>query len=155
MGVHFIAGLRMIVGCEIKTVSSIARHVDMTLPPPDNLSALFQLENGVAGVFVMVVSATSPKIFWRVDGTKGTLQVERGNESGRHGYLVSFYPADGECQKKFYPFSGVTEELKSFIHDISQSVNKDVAGHKPDCRLSYIEGARDIAVLEAMLEIKC
>lgn len=105
------------------------------------------------------------QIFWRVDGTKGTLQVERGNESGRHGYLVyrqlctyfanlinpsvndlplmkywgatlqlvlysiiffqvSFYPADGECQKKFYPFSGVTEELKSFIHDISQSVNK-------------------------------
>lgn len=152
MGVHFIAGLRMIVGCEIKTVSSIARHVDMTLPPPDNLSALFQLENGVAGVFVMLVSATSPKIFWRLDGTKGTLQVERGNESGRHGYLVSFYPADGECQETFYPFSGVTEELKSFIHDISQSVNKDVTGHKPDCRLSYIEGARDIAVLEAMLE---
>lgn len=28
------------------------------------------------------------QIFWRVVGMKGTLQVERGNQDGRHGYLV-------------------------------------------------------------------
>lgn len=34
---------------------------------------------------------------------------------------VSLYSADGKCKSSFYPFSGVTEELKSFIHDISQA----------------------------------
>lgn len=153
MGVHFIAGLRMIVGCEITTVSAIARHVDMALPPPDNLCALFQLENGCAGVFVMVVSSTSPKIDWRVVGSNGTLQIERGNENGQHGYTVLLYKADGHCQRTFHPFSGVKEELMAFVHDIAQAASKEgVAGHKAEPRSSYVEGARDVAVLEAMLE---
>ncbi|XP_073004698.1 dehydrogenase FPY6 isoform X1 [Typha latifolia] len=153
MGVHFIAGLRMLVGCEIATVSAISRHVDMTLPPPDNLCALFQLENGCAGVFLMAVSSRSPKIYWRVDGSKGTVQVERGNENGRHGYSVLYFAEDGKCEKTFYSFSGVNEELKAFVQDISQANKKDgLIGHKAEPRSSYIEGARDVAVLEAMLE---
>ncbi|KAF9597211.1 hypothetical protein IFM89_016352, partial [Coptis chinensis] len=115
MGVHFIAGLRMVVGCEVTTVSAVTSHVDTSLPPPDNISALFRLENGCAGVFVMIVSAKSPKIFWRVVGSKGTLQVERGNVDEKHGYL-------------------------------------DGGSYAADPRSSFIEGARDIAVLEAMLE---
>ncbi|XP_010913917.1 dehydrogenase FPY6 [Elaeis guineensis] len=153
MGVHFIAGLRMIVGCEITTVSAIARHVDMALPPPDNLCALFQLENGCAGVFVMAVSSTSPKIYWRVDGSNGTLQIERGSDNGQHGYMVLLYKADGHCQRTFHPFSGVNEELKAFVHDITQATTKEgVAGQKAEPRSSYVEGARDVAVLEAMLD---
>lgn len=66
---------------------------------------------------------------------------------------VLFYTADGHCQRTFYPFSGVNEELKTFVHDISQAAKKEViAGHGPDPRSSYVEGARDVAVLEAMLE---
>ncbi|XP_020103545.1 glucose-fructose oxidoreductase domain-containing protein 1 [Ananas comosus] len=152
MGVHFIAGLRMLVGCEITTVSAISRHVDVTLPPPDNICSLFQLENGCAGVFVMAVSSKSPKIYWRVDGTKGAVQVERSTDNGRHGYSVLFYSEDGECRKTFYPFSGVNEELKAFIHDISQANKKDGVVHEAEPRSSYVEGARDVAVLEAMLE---
>ncbi|OAY68722.1 Uncharacterized protein ACMD2_03555 [Ananas comosus] len=119
MGVHFIAGLRMLVGCEITTVSAISRHVD---------------------------------IYWRVDGTKGAVQVERSTDNGRHGYSVLFYSEDGECRKTFYPFSGVNEELKAFIHDISQANKKDGVVHEAEPRSSYVEGARDVAVLEAMLE---
>ncbi|CAL9200827.1 unnamed protein product [Musa hybrid cultivar] len=153
MGVHFVAGFRMMVGCEISTVSAIARHVDVALPPPDNICALFQLENGCAGVFVMAVNSISPKIYWRIDGSKGTLQIERGTESGRHGYSVLFYTAGGHCQRTFYPFCGVNEELKSFIHDISQANRKDgMTSHEPEPRSLYKEGARDVAVLEAMLE---
>ncbi|KAK3015478.1 hypothetical protein RJ639_005783 [Escallonia herrerae] len=144
MGVHFIAGLRMLVGCEITSVSATTSHVDLTLPPPDSISSLFQLENGCSGVFVMVV-------IWRLVGLKGTLQVERGNEDGRHGYLVSLYGADGQSRSSFYPFSGVTEELKAFLHDISQATYKK-SRYQADPRSSYVEGARDIAVLEAMLE---
>uniref|UniRef100_A0A0D3H4K9 Gfo/Idh/MocA-like oxidoreductase N-terminal domain-containing protein n=1 Tax=Oryza barthii TaxID=65489 RepID=A0A0D3H4K9_9ORYZ len=150
MGVHFIAGLRMMVGSEIATVSSISRHVDKALPPPDNICSLFQLENGCAGVFVFAVNSRTPKILWRVDGTRGTVQIERGIASGKHGYQVLFTNENGQCQTTFYPFCGVNEELKAFVHDIGQA-NKD-GDHKAEPRSSYVEGARDVAVLEAMLE---
>ncbi|KAG2675017.1 hypothetical protein I3760_13G164400 [Carya illinoinensis] len=152
MGVHFIAGLRMLVGCEIVSVSAMTSHVDTTLPPPDNISSLFQLENGCSGVFVMVVSARLPKIVWRIVGLKGTLQIERGNLDGRHGYLVSFYGSDGQNKSSFFSFSGVTDELKAFIHDISQATVKNGSAYEAEPRLSFVEGARDVAVLEAMLE---
>ncbi|CAN6181788.1 unnamed protein product [Urochloa humidicola] len=150
MGVHFIAGLRMLVGSEVTSVSSISRHVDMALPPPDNICSLFQLENGCAGVFVFAVNSRSPKILWRVDGTKGTIQVERGVDSGKHGYQVLFSGENGQCQKTFYPFCGVNEELKTFVQDML-AASKD-GDHKAEPRSSYVEGARDVAVLEAMLE---
>ncbi|XP_057953533.1 dehydrogenase FPY6 isoform X2 [Malania oleifera] len=154
MGVHFIAGLRMLVGSEISSVSALTSHVDTTLPPPDSISSSFQLENRCSGVFVMVVSAKSPKIQWRVVGLKGTLQIERGSKDGRHGYLVSLDGVDGQNKTSFYPFSGVTEELKIFIHDISQATLKVVlnGSYEAEPRSSFAEGARDVAVLDAMLE---
>ncbi|XP_068643001.1 dehydrogenase FPY6 [Aristolochia californica] len=150
MGVHYIAGLRMVVGCDIASVSAVTSHVDTTLPPPDNISALFKLTNGCAGVFVMVVSSKSPKIFWRVVGSKGTLQIERGNKGGKHGYTVVYHNTTGHSESFFYPFSGVNEELKAFVRDISEANLKD--DYEAEPRSSFIEGARDIAVLEAMLE---
>ncbi|PON69736.1 Glucose-fructose oxidoreductase, bacterial [Parasponia andersonii] len=151
MGVHFIAGLRMLVGCEVVSVSAATSYVDKTLPPPDNISSLFQLENGCSGVFVMVVSSSSPKIFWRVVGLKGTLQIERGKHDDQHGYVVSLCSADGQSKNTFYKFSGVTEEFKSFIYDISLA-NVKGSDHVTEPRISFVEGARDVAVLEAMLE---
>ncbi|XP_040865767.1 uncharacterized protein [Glycine max] len=84
---------------------------------------LSHLENGCSGVFVMVVSSRSPKTLWRVVGLNGTLQVERGFQ-GQHGYLVSFYGTDGQNKSSFFPFSGVTEELKAFINDVSENTLK-------------------------------
>lgn len=152
MGVHFVAGLRMLVGCEIASLSSMNSHVDKTLPPPDNISSIFQLENGCSGVFVMVVSSKSPKIIWRIVGLNGVLQVERGNKDGKHGYSVSLHMSDGQSKSFFYPFSGVTDELKAFLSDVSTAnLKKDHDSHI-DPRLSFAEGARDVAVLDAMLE---
>uniref|UniRef100_A0A1J3H032 Glucose--fructose oxidoreductase n=1 Tax=Noccaea caerulescens TaxID=107243 RepID=A0A1J3H032_NOCCA len=147
MGVHYIAGLRMLVGCEVTSVSATTSHVDKTLPAPDNITSNFQLENGCSGVFVMVVSSRSPKILWRVVGLKGTVQLERGVQDGRHGYMATVYGEGGTSRTIFYPFSGVTEELKAFFNDISKTSKNEL-----DPRLSYVEGARDVAVLEAMLE---
>ncbi|KFK39395.1 hypothetical protein AALP_AA3G239500 [Arabis alpina] len=146
MGVHYIAGLRMLVGCEITSVSATTSHVDKTLPAPDNITSNFQLENGCSGVFVMVVSSRSPKILWRVVGLKGTVQLERGVQDGRHGYMATVYEEGGTSRTIFYPFCGVTEELKAFFNDISETSKEQ------EPRLSYVEGARDVAVLEAMLE---
>lgn len=151
MGVHYVAGLRMLVGCEVLSVSAMTSHVDATLPPPDNISCVFHLENGCSGVFVMVVSSRSPKILWRVVGINGTVQIERGFQ-GRHGYLITFYGTDGQSKSSFFPFSGVTEEFKAFISDVSRSTLKKENQFEAEPRLSFIEGARDVAVLEAMLE---
>ncbi|KAL8535133.1 hypothetical protein ACS0TY_010957 [Phlomoides rotata] len=41
----------------------------------------------------MIVSSRSPKVLWRMVGLKGTLQVERGNKDGKHGYTVILYTA--------------------------------------------------------------
>lgn len=147
MGVHMIAGLRLLVG-ELTSVSAFTSHVDKSLPPPDTVSSTFKLESGCPGTFVMVVSSSSPKIFWRVVGLKGTVQIERGNIDGRHGYLVKKFTAGGKSTEAFYPFSGVTDELKIFL----TNVNSEGPHTKFDPRLSYTEGARDVAVLEAMLE---
>ncbi|XP_052192836.1 uncharacterized protein YMR315W [Diospyros lotus] len=152
MGVHFIAGLRMLVGCEVKSASAFTSHVDLTLPPPDNISSVFQLENGCSGIFVMVVSSSSPKIIWRVVGLKGTVQVERGTRDGLHGYSVSLYTTGGQSKSLFFPFSGVNEELKTFFSDVSQAIVENGGSCKADPRCSFVEGARDVAVLEAMLE---
>ncbi|XP_028780049.1 uncharacterized protein YMR315W isoform X2 [Neltuma alba] len=151
MGVHYVAGLRMLVGCEVLSVAAMTSHVDTSLPPPDNISCVFHLENGCSGVFVMVVSSSSPKILWRVVGINGTVQIERGFQ-GRHGYLITFYGADGQSKSSFFPFSGVTEEFKAFINDVSQSTLKKESQFEAEPRLSFAEGARDVAVLEAMLE---
>ncbi|KAK7261578.1 hypothetical protein RIF29_27892 [Crotalaria pallida] len=151
MGVHFIAGLRMLVGCEVVSVSAFTSHVDLSLPPPDNISSVFHLENGSSGAFVMVVSSRTPKTLWRVVGLNGTVQIERGFQ-GQHGYLVSVYGAEGLTKSLFFPFSGVTEELKAFVSDVSKSTIKKEGLSVAEPRLSFIEGARDVAVLEAMLE---
>ncbi|MFS7916069.1 putative glucose-fructose oxidoreductase [Helianthus anomalus] len=152
MGVHYIAGLRMLVGCEVASVSATTSHVDTTLPPPDTISSLFQLENGCSGVFVMLVSSKSPKIIWRVVGLNGTVQVERGNKDGQHGYVVTLFTANKETKSTFYPFSGVTEELKAFLSDISRASLQNGNKIEAEARLTYIEGAQDVAVLDAMLE---
>ncbi|XP_051118707.1 uncharacterized protein LOC127242963 [Andrographis paniculata] len=152
MGVHYISGLRMLAGSEITSVSALTTHVNSSLPPPDHISSTFQLENGTSGVFVMVVSSRSPKILWRIVGLKGTLQVERGVKDGKHGYTVVHFNSDGQIKNWFYPFTGVTEELKTFLSDISQAALKKDGSHQVEPRLSFVEGARDVAVLDAMLE---
>ncbi|XP_076914051.1 dehydrogenase FPY6-like [Bidens hawaiensis] len=152
MGVHYVAGLRMLIGCEIASVSSTTSHVNTDVPPPDNISSLFQLENGCSGVFVLVVSTKNPKIVWRVVGLNGTVQVERGNKDGTPGYTVTLFNANREIKSAFYPYSGVIEELKAFISDISVANLQKSGKFEPEPRCAYVEGARDIKVLDAMLE---
>ncbi|XP_024973948.1 uncharacterized protein YMR315W-like isoform X2 [Cynara cardunculus var. scolymus] len=151
MGVHYVAGLRMLIGCDITSVSATTSHVNMDVPPPDIISSLFQLENGCSGVFVLLVSTKNPKIVWRVVGLNGTVQVERGNKDGQPGYVVSLFTANKETKSTFYPYTGVIEELKTFLSDVSRaSLQGSTFEAEPRC--SYAEGARDIAVLDAMLE---
>ncbi|KAB2025108.1 hypothetical protein ES319_D06G129300v1 [Gossypium barbadense] len=73
------------------------------------------------------------------------------SSSWRRNFEVSLYSADGQCKSTFHPFCGVHEELKIFIHDIVKA-NLKGNGYEAEPRSSFVEGARDVAVLEAMLE---
>nr|GEV99035.1 NAD(P)-binding Rossmann-fold superfamily protein [Tanacetum cinerariifolium] len=153
MAVHYIAGLRMLAGCEITSVSAVTSHVNTDVPPPDIISSIFQLENGCSGVFVLLVSTKNPKIVWRVVGLDGTVQVERGNKDGQPGNVVTLFNAIKETKSTFYPYTGVIEELKTFFEDVFQTVvESGNYKYEVEPRCSYIEGARDIAILDAMLE---
>lgn len=152
MGVHFVAALRMVVGCDVRSLAALSRHVDKTLPPPDNISVLMKLENECIGVLVMSMSATSRKMIWRVVGSKGTMQVERGIQDGQHGYLVTLYLSTASPRLSFYPFAGVQEELAVFAKDMANVSFKGMVASKADNRSSPIEGARDVAVIEAILK---
>ncbi|KAI3461071.1 hypothetical protein Pfo_017734 [Paulownia fortunei] len=152
MGVHFVAALRMLAGCEVTSVSATTSHVDTTLPPPDSMSSVIQLENGRSGVLVTVVSAKTLKLFWRVVGLKGTFQIDVENREGNVGYSVTLFMADGQTKSCFYPISGVTEELKTFFDNVSQAILKKDCSFQAESRISFLEGARDFAVLDAMLE---
>lgn len=150
-GVHFIAGLRMIMGCEVASVSATVSHVDQTLPPLDNLSALVQLWNGTAGVVNICYSATTRKMVWRVVGSLGTVEAERVVQNGQHGYKTTCQPAKGETQEIFCPFTGVYEELKVFAEDVTKCLFQGRSGEDADKRSSVLEAMRDVAVIEAMI----
>nr|GEV29286.1 hypothetical protein [Tanacetum cinerariifolium] len=107
MGVHYIAGLRMMVGCEVASVSAMTSHVDTALPPPDTISSIL---------------------------------------------YVTLFSAKGETTSTFYPFSEVTDEVKAFLSDISKSTLQKGSKIEAEARCSFVEGARDVAVLDAMLE---
>ncbi|KAK4441499.1 hypothetical protein Salat_0484800 [Sesamum alatum] len=152
MAVHFVAVLRMLSGCEVTSVSAMTAHVDTTLPPPDSLSSVIQLENGRSGVLVAVLSGKTFKMSHRFVGVKGTLQIDVENREGKFGYAVALFTADGQTKTCYYPFRGVTEELKTFFNDISLANEKRDSSFLPEPRLSVLEGVRDVAVIEAILE---
>ncbi|KAL0437249.1 UNVERIFIED_CONTAM: hypothetical protein Sradi_0432800 [Sesamum radiatum] len=160
MAVHFVAVLRMLAGCEVTSVSAMTSHVDTTLPPPDSMSSIItlfflplsQLENGRSGVLVAVLSGKTLKIVHRFVGVNGTLQIDVENRDGKFGFSVTLFTADGQTKNSHYPFAGVTEELKTFFNDVSVATEKKELSCRAEPRLSVIEGARDVAVIEAILE---
>ncbi|CAM6096394.1 unnamed protein product [Calypogeia fissa] len=151
-GVHFVAGLRLVTGAEVTSVAAIARHLDSGLPPPDNVSALFQMNNGCTGTLVISFSAITKKVGWRVLCSKGTVDVERSTQDSKHGYLVTFFPVEGKAKKFFGAFAGVHEEIKTFALDVANVVHRGKDASSADNRSSIPEALCDVAVVEAILK---
>ncbi|KAK4408232.1 hypothetical protein Sango_0404200 [Sesamum angolense] len=142
MAVHFVAVLRMLAGCEVTSVSAMTSHVDTTLPPPDSMSSIIQLENGRSGVLVAVLSGKTFKLVHRFVGAKGTLQIDVENREGKFGFSVTLFTADGQTKTSYYPFRGVTEELKTFFNDVSLATEKKDLTFRAEPRLSVMKGPR-------------
>ncbi|KAL2631603.1 hypothetical protein R1flu_016289 [Riccia fluitans] len=151
-GVHFVAGLRLICGGEVTLVSAVARHLEPTLPPPDNLSALFQMDNGCTGTLTMSYSSVTKQVGFRVLCSKGTVDVQRHTQDKKHGYLVQYFPLEGKSKKFFGAFSGVPDEIKAFANDVSNVVFGSKTSSEADSRSSVSEAGFDVAVIEACLK---
>ncbi|GAB4836371.1 hypothetical protein Ancab_001283 [Ancistrocladus abbreviatus] len=64
--------------------------------------------------------------FYAEQGGQGGFILDMGVHMIAGLRMVSKYSSDGQCTTSFYPFSGVTDELKAFIHDISEISLKKV-----------------------------
>ncbi len=146
-GVHFVAGLRVMTGCDIKLVTAIATHRDATVPAPDTLTTLIRFDNGCSGTMVISYASSVSKACWRVVCSRGTVVVERGVREGKLGYIVTLNPrgGEGESSSQFFPFSGLEEEWRTFIADVQRS------NGSPDLRSSPREALKDLAIVEAAL----
>jgi predicted dehydrogenase len=146
-GVHFVAGLRVMTGCDIKLVTAIATHRDATVPAPDTLTTLIRFDNGCSGTMVISYASSVSKACWRVVCSRGTVVVERGVREGKLGYIVTLNPrgGEGESSSQFFPFSGLEEEWQTFIADVQRS------NGSPDLRSSPREALKDLAIVEAAL----
>ncbi|MFP4324240.1 MAG: Gfo/Idh/MocA family protein, partial [Anaerolineales bacterium] len=87
-GVHFIAGLRTVLG-EIATIQAQSAHLRDDLPPPDTLVATVRMASGLVGTLAMTYAIGLP---WTtaltIAGDDGTLVVNRDALSLHHGDTV-------------------------------------------------------------------
>ncbi|XP_024371652.1 dehydrogenase FPY6 [Physcomitrium patens] len=150
-GVHFVAGLRVMTGCDIKLVTAIATHRDPSVPAPDTLTTLIKFDNGCSGAMVISYAASVSKACWRVVCSKGTVIVERGvGDDGRFGYQLKMQPRVGDSSLQFYPLSGLELEWKSFIADVQKAIDHTGYG-SVNTRGSPREALKDLAIVEAAL----
>jgi predicted dehydrogenase len=160
-GVHFVAGLRVMTGCDIKLVTAIATHRDPTVPAPDTLTTLIRFDNGCSGTMVITYASSVSKACWRVVCSRGTVVVERGVKEGKFGYVVTLRPREeGGYQQQqpsssqFFPFSGLEEEWLAFVADVvhrSRSSSNSGRRRSADLRSSPREALKDLAIVEAAL----
>lgn len=147
-GVHFVAGLRVMTGCDIKLVTAIATHRDPAVPAPDTLTTLIKFDNGCAGSMVVSYAAPVSKASWRVACAKGTVTVERGAMNNGFGYHLNLQPRAGTPSLQFYPLSGLEEEWQSFLADVQNAI---LHIDPVDTRGSPREALKDLAIVEAAL----
>ena len=151
-GVHFVAGLRVMTGCDIKLVTAIATQRDPTVPAPDTLTMLIKFDNGCSGSMVISYASSTSNACWRVVCAKGTVIVERKSEHGKSGYVLTFKPRDGEAgmTSRYFPLSGLEEEWRAFVGDV-QRASSHTGDGSVDMRSSPREALKDLAIVEAAL----
>lgn len=160
-GVHSFAGLRMLAhagGCgEPVAASCLTNQVDPTMPKPDVVAGWLKFEDGTPGSIAFTYSAGVMKTTFRVVGTDGTVEITRsGFGKPFAGYTLTVKKkGSSELFTQDLPFVGLETELKEYVKVIQahKKGQKDV--HLTDDgakRLMAEEGARDLAIVEALLE---
>jgi hypothetical protein len=103
-------------------------------------------------------------------GVDGTIEITRGGWNGsRDRYTLTWKKGSEETQTKQFPFVGVDREFQCFVDQVSFDAKLDTLSSTPssdkslvklfkvlshgqeDVRGSPEEGARDLALIEALL----
>ncbi|TKA22869.1 hypothetical protein B0A54_17885, partial [Friedmanniomyces endolithicus] len=138
-GVHFIAGMRLLLGSEAKVakVSAFTTQLQSHLPPVDTVDATFLLANGATGNFSVSFGTTFTGTDWAVACEKGSVSVD--------GTKVTVKPLGGEEKVVDKPdeLGGVKQEVFAWA--------KSLVSGKQEPKQRPEEALADLEVLEAML----
>lgn len=135
-GVHYVAGLRVLLG-EIESVCALTAAHRPDLPPADTMSVALRFASGVLGAYLITYAVGSGlgSDTVHIGGSEGSLRVSRGALTLQRGE---------ECERRrFNAFISVREELAAFAASV-----RDGARH----RNAPEEALQDLAVVEAMLK---
>ena len=137
-GVHFVAGLRLLLGAagdEVKDVVCFADLLLERLGPVDTVHAVATTASGASGTIVMSFGTEH----------KSGLEIEVVTTNG----TVTWNPREvvvAKSGKKFESDSGVKSEVAAF--------GKSLADEKPDPLQTPEEAFADLQMLEGLLESK-
>ncbi|GIL73896.1 hypothetical protein Vretifemale_4004, partial [Volvox reticuliferus] len=177
--VHFVAALRMLAAAAGlgEAVSACAHSLQAKphLSFPDSVVGFARFANGDVPASISI-SLAAHQVRWSLSvvGTEGSLEVSRGGWGGtRTGYTLSIKtiraqesPQQGQTdptvQVLAYAFSGCQDEFAEFVGLTAELRRDEAAGGcggdgagvvVPDAaaRSSPEEGARDLALIEALL----
>lgn len=138
-GVHFIALLRYVSGCEIVKTASLFQQRYRHLPPVDTVNAALGLSNGSMGSLSFSFASPKGKFEFVFVGEKGSVTVS-GAENGQE---VVMEDAEGKEQsRQVIQGEGVPEEVKAFL----QAAVSGKADEKAGAR----EAMADLAVVESI-----
>lgn len=139
-GVHFIAGMRMLLGKEanVEKTSAFTQQLQPHLPPVDTVDATFKLANGSTGTFSVSFGTTFTGAEWSVACEGGSVAVS--------GKTVTIKPKGAEEQVLEKPddHGGVKDEVFAWA--------KSLLSGRQDPQQRPEEALADLDVLEAMLQ---
>lgn len=143
-GVHFIAGMRMLLGPEakVKKVSAFTTLLQSHLPPVDSVDATLKLENGNTGSFSVSFGTTFSGAEWSVACEGGSVSVA--------GTKVTTKPKGGK-DKTEEKVEDKPDDPGSVANEVSAWAKSIVSG-KADPQQSAEEGLADLEILEAMVQ---
>ena len=149
-GVHFIAGIRALLGgggVRVKRISAFTQQLQDYLPPVDTVDATFQLSNGSTGTFSVSFGTTFSGAEWSVACEGGTVSVDRTKVTSKPKdgeEKTEDVPDDvGEVKQAHVPIGSVVPEVYAWAKSIQEC--------KWDSRQSAEEGLADLEILETML----
>lgn len=131
-GVHFIAGMRLMLGQEakMKSLAAYTAQLQKHLPPIDTANATVMLANGSSGTFSVSFGTTFSGAEWIVACENGTVEVESKKVIVKKG---------GQEETKDFPDdgNGVKQEVKAWAQSIANGKQEEL--QKPEEALADLE----------------
>lgn len=136
-GVHFIAGIRVMLGKEkAARISAYTAQLQEHLPPVDTVDASIRLSNGSSGTFSVSFGTSFSGAEWAVACEGGSVSIS--------GKVVTTKLKDGSEESVTIEDKGVKQEDDAWAESLVKGVQE--AGQKPE------EALADLEILEAMIK---